>query len=388
MFGLQRTCTLLLCLLTGSVHAGDFIYTVGNQLFTENTIYGFKILQDGSLRKTPGSPYATGGGTGQGTPPFTQNGIVATEDGQFILACNLFSNDISIFKVLANGRLELMNVAPTGGYTPASIALQDDIVYVSHLGTSFAACYFCDYRGYRFDREAATLTPIPDSIIELPLNPPGFALAIQFTPDGRHMVTTRFTESKIDSFLLDPASGLLSHTDKSPYKAEDTQPIGFAFNPVNPRQFFVSNVRELDKQPGTMSAYNITEEGEISLVPGGPYTTGGEGAACWVAITSDGKNLYTTNTRTDSITRYKIRPDGTLNFKDVTPVPNIDEENDEPLDIIITRDDRYLFTVNGGVPGIVGYRINGNGSLELLPGTQPRKLPKSTAPFGLVYVTR
>lgn len=385
-------CFLFVFLITlfDSASAAQYLYTVGNQFFEDNSVFAYKIRPNGRLKPLPGSPHGTQGGVGQGTTPFTQNGLIASEDGEFLFVTSLLSNQITIFRIRSNGTLDHIRNVDTGGFTPASITMSDDILYVSHLGVSFDFCYFCDFRGFWFDRETIDLIPILDSVIELPLNPPGFTLAIQFAPGGDIMLGTRVTENKIDSLLLDRDTGLLTPAFGSPFATEDTQPIGFAFSPIDPSLVFVSNIVELDEKPGTMSSYTLDYgSGVITRVPGGPYTTGGEGAACWVALTSDGRNLYTTNTRSDSISRYKVNTDGTLDFFGVIPVPKFDSLNDEPLDMVITPDDHYLYTVNGGVAtGIVGYRILDDGDLELLGGKQPNPLPPGAAPYGLVLVEK
>lgn len=379
--------TSLAVLTTPGVALGtQYLYTAGNQL-EGNTVFGYEIRDNGRLTPLRGSPYSTNGGVGQGVTPFTQNGLVASEDGEFLFVTNLLSNNVTIFRVRHDGSLRHIRNVPTGGDTPASIAISGDVLYVSHLGISFTSCDKCDYRGFRFDRRTKNLIPIPGSVLPPPLA--GLSLAIQFAPGGNIMTGTRFFESKIDSFFLDRDTGLLTPALGAPYPTEDTQPIGFAFSPINPNLLIVSNVVELDEKPGTLSSYSFNYfNGTVARIPGGPYTTGGEEAACWVALTSDGRNLYTTNTRSDSITRYKVRRDGTLEFIGIIQVPKIDEINDEPLEIVITPDDRFLYTVNGGVGGIVGFRVLEDGGLELVKGTQPRPLPADTAPYGLVLIEK
>lgn len=382
-----RLTLVALAFICTSASAAKYLYTVGNQ-FENNTVLAYKIKKNGRLIKLEGSPFSTNGGVGQGTPPFTQNGLIASPDGEYLFVTNILSNDIAIFRINDDGSLIHIRNVPTGGYTPATLAMSGDILYTAHLGTSVFFCYECDYRGFRFDRETEDLIPIPDSVIPLPLNPPGFALAIQFAPDGKTMIGTRFSENKIDSFQLDEETGLLTPSPGSPYSAEDNQPIGFAFSPIDPSLLFVSNVVELDEKPGTMSSYSIDySNGVVSAIPGGPYSTDGEGAACWVALPSHGQDLYTTNTRTDSITHYKVNELGELTFVSNVQVPNVDGTNDEPLDMVITSDDKFLFTVNGGVPGLVGFHINDDGSLTLR-GKKPKKLPKGSAPYGLVLIEK
>lgn len=383
---LTRLVCFCLILSTLSSFAGRYIYTIGNAF--GNTVIGFEIQEDGTLVQLPGSPWETGG-WGLTVTPFTQNGLIATEDGRHLFAINILTNNISVFRVADDGTLTQVPGSPfdTGGQVPSCMALSEDVMYVAHLGTNLNFCVECDYRGLRWDEVNETLTPIPDSVIPLPINPPGFVLAVEFAPDGVNMLGARVGDHKIDSFMLDHDSGLLTPAPGSPFDSVITQPLGFAFSPVNDSQVFVSNLVELDERPGLLSSFlRSGSTGQIAPIPGFPYTTGDQGAACWIALTSDGRYLYTTNTRSDTISRYTVNPEGTLNFVEVVDVPKFDEINDEPLDMIITGDDQFLYLVNGGIGGVVGYRILPDGGLELAPGPQPTELATDSAPFGLVYI--
>ena len=65
------------------------------------------------------------------------------------------------------------------------------------------------------------------------------------------------------------------------------------------------------------SSYRF-RRGHLKLIDGSVATT--ETAACWVAVTKDGKFAYTTNTGSGSVTGYRSRGTGRLTLLDADGV--------------------------------------------------------------------
>lgn len=399
---LHRT-VLLLCYIPilliapqsiAASNGGEFLYTVSNQV-TGNAVLGYRIEANGSLTKLPGSPYATGG-LGTGSDIFNQGGVVVSDDGRTLFVVNPASNTISVFLIGRDGRLTMAQGSPfpTYGITPISIAVRGKLLYVAHVGTAFSTLTCgggCDLRGFRIDE--GQLVPIPESIIVYPDPPSAIPLAIAFTPDGRNLTVIRSGDDKIDMFHV-ARTGLLDRSPGSPFVSVGRVPLGFAFRPSDPPQLLVTNVSELlfsGRERGTVSPYLVAKTGQIAPIRPIGLSSGEQFGTCWIAFTSDGKYAYTTNTPNDTITSYEVAPDGVPLFKKIYSTPSYDNpftfEDHQPLELVVTSNDKYLYAVLGNSAAIVGYEIVANGELKALRTVDPLLLGLAgTSPFGLAYV--
>ena len=77
-----------------------------------NTVAGFDRHADGSLSPMPGSPFAVGGaGTGNGTA--SQGALQLSDDGQYLLAVDAGSNQISVLRIKHDGSLDPATARPS-----------------------------------------------------------------------------------------------------------------------------------------------------------------------------------------------------------------------------------------------------------------------------------
>jgi 6-phosphogluconolactonase (cycloisomerase 2 family) len=80
-------------------------------------------------------------------------------------------------------------------------------------------------------------------------------------------------------------------------------------------------------------------------------------AACWIAISQNGKFAYTTNTGSGTISSLGIGPGGTLALSEAVAGTGV-----APLDAAFTPGGRFLYVRNGG--GNVGaFRVEAKGRL-------------------------
>jgi 6-phosphogluconolactonase len=96
------------------------------------------------------------------------------------------------------------------------------------------------------------------------------------------------------------------------------------------------------------------------LGSGGPETISaslpvGFGAACWVAVSPNGKLAYTGNA-SGSISGFAIDGDGTLTPIGTVPIAS-------PRDLDFSRNGRFLYAV-GSTGRVTGYRVGSDGELE------------------------
>ena len=99
-----------------------------------------------------------------------------------------------------------------------------------------------------------------------------------------------------------------------------------------------------------------------------------ETAACWVAVTPDGRYAFTTNTGSGNLSSYRIRGnrlqlvDADLSSAGLAASTG---DGSGPIDLAITERGTFLSTLNGGSDTISSFRIGARGDLELvyeLPG--------------------
>jgi 6-phosphogluconolactonase (cycloisomerase 2 family) len=93
-------------------------------------------------------------------------------------------------------------------------------------------------------------------------------------------------------------------------------------------------------------------------------------AACWTAISRDGRTLYVGNFVSNSISVYDVSTNGTLTL--LGSVPRRGTSGKDTKDIEISKDGKYLYAVGSGMRQISIFRIESNRLLtELPPGQSP-----------------
>ena len=79
-------------------------------------------------------------------------------------------------------------------------------------------------------------------------------------------------------------------------------------------------------------------------------------------MTPNGRYTYTTNTGSNSISGYRIGPNGSLTLLDADG--KTADTGPGPLDLSLAKRGRLLYPVNSGVPEVQGFVVAGDGSLE------------------------
>jgi 6-phosphogluconolactonase (cycloisomerase 2 family) len=323
------------------------VYTASNAT-AGNAVLLFDRLPDGRL--VPAGQVATGGaGTGAGLG--NQGGLTLTRNERWLLVVNAGSNSLSVLRVQRRG-LTLTDVEPTGGVQPISVTEQRGLVYVVHAGSD-------DIRGFRLDRNG-DLRPLEGSNRTLSGTGVGPA-QIAFTPGGDALVVTEKNTNRIVSFEIDRDGrpGEMRITDSS-----GATPFGFAFGRRD--QLFVSEAFGGAANVSAVSSYEVDREG---LTPISASVGTGQTAACWTAITPNGRFLYVTNTGSGSISGYHVDFDGTIELLDADGRTGVTGEGSTPIDVVITDGGRYLYNLNSGTSTIGAFRVRSDGSLVALPFT-------------------
>jgi 6-phosphogluconolactonase (cycloisomerase 2 family) len=333
-----------------------------------NTIAGFLRHQDGSLTPLPGSPFPAGGaGTGSGIG--SQGALQQTSDGRYLLAVDAGSNQVSVLKIRSGGRLSLVgSPVSSGGTMPVSIAVHQRLVYAANAsGTP-------NFTGFKIN-SGGVLTPLAGSTVTLPSGSlPGDVL---FNSTGAVLAGTLIDSSQIVTFTVRPG-GRLTPAPGSPFRAQATGPFGSEFRPTNSRQLFVSNAHA-GPNLGSVSAFRVAADGALTSIGASPFADL-QTAPCWVEITRNGRFLFTVNTAVPSISSYAISPGGSLRLLGST-VFNF-PTGLTPQDARLSPDGTNLYVVGTGAGKVSGFRVRGGSLTEL--SSSPTSLPAGSAPFGIV----
>ena len=335
---------------TATAEAPGVVYALSNDP-AGNAVVAFARAPDGTL--SPAGSFPTGG-TGTGVGLGSQGALTFSHDGRWLLAVNAGSDDVSIFAVTGPGALELVDRAPSGGDRPISVTVSKDLVFVVNAGVPNSVS------GLRIG-DGGDLEPIPGST--RPLSEADAApAAVVFDPRGEFLVVTEKATSRLDVYAVDSTGGI---EGPQVVASSGQTPFGFAFTRED--LLVVSEAAS-----STVSSYRLADGG-LATVTASLHNA--QGAACWIAITTDGRFAYSANTAADDISGFVIAPDGSLALLDPDGVTA--QAGDAPADLAFSRGSRYLYVRNGGAGSISGYRVQGDGALE--PVTLVSGLPAGSA---------
>ena len=91
-------------------------------------------------------------------------------------------------------------------------------------------------------------------------------------------------------------------------------------------------------------------------------------AACWVAISPNGRWAYVTNAGSSSVSRYRIAPDGSITLADAAA--GMTGEGSSPADVAASPDGGHLYVRNGRTYTLSSFAIKADGSLAERPVTE------------------
>jgi 6-phosphogluconolactonase (cycloisomerase 2 family) len=139
-------------------------------------------------------------------------------------------------------------------------------------------------------------------------------------------------------------------------------PFGFGFDKRD--HLIVSEAFGAAPTATAVSSYNVSEQGGLQVITGSLHS--GQTAACWIAVTPSGKFAYSANTPSATLTGYSISRSGMLALLSPDGISATLPAGSAPTDMAVTRNDRFLYTLNSGKGTIGAYRIATDGSLGFL----------------------
>lgn len=313
----------------------DIVYTASNGP-SGNAVLAFQQRADGGLaplREFPTEGLGTGGGLGN-------QGALAT-DGDFLFVVNAGSNDVSVFRIESSG-LELIERTPSGGVRPVSVTVDRDLVYVLNAGSDNIA-------GFTLS-PAGQLQTLPGS--EQPLSGAGVGAAqIQFAQDGRSLIVTEKATQRLVTFSLN-RDGI--PVGRQVFVSPGKTPFGFALDRA--RHVLVSEAGS-----GSVTSYRIGRDGTLNVLDASVPTH--QRAACWVAITPDGRFAYATNTGSDTLSAYRVQANGQLTLLQSDGVAARVAPGGAPIDLTFSGQGNFLHVLSSGDHTIATYRVGPFGQL-------------------------
>jgi len=136
-------------------------------------------------------------------------------------------------------------------------------------------------------------------------------------------------------------------------------PFGFAFDRRN--HLIVSEAAGGAAGASTVSSYRFTDAEPARPVVRSAAVPDTQSAACWVAVTPNGRFAFVTNTASSTVSRYDIGRQGSLTLGSATAADT--GSGSAPIDAAVSRHGRQLFVLNAKTHTIVAFGVGGDGSL-------------------------
>jgi 6-phosphogluconolactonase len=313
-----------------------------------NAVVAFARAADGSLSYAGTYPTGGLGIGGTANPLASQFALVLGDNAKQLFVVNAGSDDVSVFDVRRDG-LALVDVAPSLGDRPTSVAVSKGVLYVLNAGSNTIALFDVAPDG------SLTARPADTRALGAATTGPG---AIRVSHDGKVLAVTGRTSSTIDTYAVH-ADGSLGEAVTS--AASGTVPFGFDFTPSG---ILVTS----DAGTGSASSYAAQADGVLRVVSGA-VSTDGQRAACWLIVGQGGRFAYVANAGSASISAFSIAADGELALLTPGGVTADLGAGAQPLDLDVSRDGRFLYVFENGTGTIGGFAVNGDGTLTAMPDT-------------------
>jgi 6-phosphogluconolactonase (cycloisomerase 2 family) len=369
----------------------------------------------GELTEMAGSPFLTGGtgfltGLSLGPDDHDQE-IVTTRDRRFLYVVNQGSDTIAGFAIALDGSLKAVPGSPfsSGGVQPASLGVGRDLLIVANRGDQQpggggGGTNPPTYASFRiFEDGSLFLLPVAQPA-QGAGSSPSQALV---SPDGKilfdaHLFENPFNNAGFPPFIP-PAS-----TELHSYKVEESGELIPAAQ-IAPAVFppFIIGLQVHPKEKilyagfavaSELATYTYDDDANMTLVsttPGAP-----NGGLCWIAISPNANYLYTADAVTDQIDVFSIAADPlhpqlmqTVNLGGIKNPVNFVVVgtfwDTAPFQLKTSPDGRFLYVVNHEFADPVGnttgnalhiLEIGNDGTLTEIPSS-PMLFPVSEVPM-------
>ncbi len=320
------------------------VYVMTNAV-SGNAVLVFERGANGALAAA--GSYATGG-LGTGGSLGSQGSLVLSADGRWLFAVNAGSSSISAFAVQAHG-LQLASTVASGGLMPTSLAAHGGWLYVLNAGNPGKITGFRIGPNGHLSALAGSTRFLGNGGVGAAPGP----AEVAFSPDGNLLVVTEKATSLIDTFTVD-AQGRASTPATHP--SAGVTPYGFAFGHQD--TLIVSEAFGGAANGSAVSSYIVS--GRNLQVASASVPTH-QTAACWIAVTGDGRYAYTTDAGSGVITGYAVSRDSRLTLLNTNGQTGLTGAG--PADMAISQNSRYLYVFVGGAHQVNTFRVQADGGL-------------------------
>jgi len=343
---------LLACLATTAAFADDandhgVLYTASNAA-SGNTVLVYDRAPNGVLIYA-GSVSTGGLGTGGGLG--NQGGVVLSHGRHFLLVVNAGSDDVTVFGV-SGGQLTALSRTPSGGKTPVSVTVDDDLVYVLNAGSDNIAGFHLDASG-KLKALAGSTRPLSGTGVG--------AAEVKFSPGGSDLVVTEKATNRITVYPVG-ADGLPAALPVIT-TSNGVTPFGFGF--AADRSLIVSEAQGAGAGAGTVSSYHVARAGWLTTISAS--VPDHHTAPCWIAVTPNRRFAYTSNAHDSTISGYRVADDGALTLLTVAGGTVSSGAGSVPTDETVAGEGRFLYAISGGNQTVVSFQINADGTLATGP---------------------
>lgn len=316
------------------------VYTLSNEA-AGNAVVAYTRATNGNLTRR-GTFTSTGNGSGSGLS--SQGGLVFQASTQRFFGVNAGDDTFSMYSLAADGSLTELAKMASGGVKPTSITVYGPYVYVVNVGSASV-----DANISGFMVSGNTISAIGGSTQALSVAQPNPG-QIGFTPDGKFLIVTEKATSKLDVFPVTNGVAAAATVQSS----SGLTPFAFVFSPE--RYLVVAEVGSSGSGPNSsVSSYGIGNDGTLTPITSSLATN--QAAACWVAI--GGGTAYVANAGSASLSVVNVDTQGNLTLNG-SPVA----AGSAPIDLALTPDNGYLYSLAGGSHDIHIYEVNPDGTLN------------------------
>ena len=327
---------------------GVFVSTNGA---AGNAVVAFARAADGTL--TPRGSFPTGANGAGGTldPLASQSAVVLSGDAHRLYVVNAGSSSITTFAVAGGDLVWLANV-PSGGTKPVSLAVSGRRLFALNAESNDVAEFALDENGVPASSPVATADLA---------TPASGASTIGVSPDGSRVVVTERDANAIDVFSVAPDGSLSTPVTT---QSSGNVPFGFGFTPRG--QLIVSEAAGAAPN-GAASSYSLLSDNTLDTISGSLSTQ--QAAACWLVVNESGRFAFVINSASGSISSFAVKADGSLSLVDADGRTGVTGAGTAPIDAGLSRDGRFLFTVEAGAGKIAAFAVAPDGHLASLPDT-------------------
>ncbi len=333
--------------LTATTAGATPIYAINA---TSESVSPFALQTDGTLLPIACSPLSNCETGGEGGLPLY---AAVDPSGRFLYNSNANENRISVYAIAADGSPSRLKCEPGSCKT----GKEPRVIAVDPLGRFlFSVNEGADSVSPFTIKADGTLSPIACSGkgCETPeeSEPSGLAIA----PSGNFLYVTNFKKNTVSIFAI-AADGSLSKVACKPSSncATGFAPDAIAVSPDG-QHLYVTNV---DSSEEDISVFAINADGTLvpTCDPATSCRRGGKGPV-YIAISPDGRLLYTSNESSHDVSPYAIAADGSLTPIACAPANCSTGANAEGISFAPSG--RFLYA--GGLNRLVPFAIGADGS--------------------------